>query len=882
MSATREPLRIGSIIRLESTNAKSPKWEGGFLQALGPITDIPVITVFHDPHVRTLVTTYLDENPSRMENRWQILSADGSRKEGDLLASGDKIYLLNMLHDVGYLDTFEWVINLKPFAAYGDLMNIGVFTSDSPNRDGGASATWTIVALDQKNGQPIYNDDLIYLVSDYPGAGALSALSERGKSATDLEYNSQKLLRDKHYQQAKKFVFTGAIATTEQFETSASWRISLSSSVAVESLYRFEQQWGADPHAPWHDAGIFQIGSHSTGRLQSLELAAQNSEDYVLEGSARFVDDPNEYRVSAKPNRKRSRFLVSLETSLAIAELKNHAPHEWLLGSREEPVLVGLTLKLNDQGQLEGQIQYRGEPPIRLRTSREQDSQEIIYDFLRPDVLRGRTQRIKGLVDTTYNLIAESQRKFDTIERQSDSQALAEVDFDFQAGQLANLGLVNEQLHSFYRERLLRLMKQSYKNHRADQSLAPLDLIRQSFQELVSDYMILQQAAIQRQWTHGLDPNANSFMSEQAMNLLMIDKLAQSSIAPFKKLLPKENLAIISYLSEKTHLRHLPYTDQVLLLGISYDSISQEGGQLADPFLSDRAIHNFELMAIPHEIGHYIYGHGKLEDGRSFREVAKQFANNQYYRWSEELFSDLYGCIVTGPLTVLSMRAMLVSTNRERAWKDDELHPSPVLRIFLVNEMLRILNDIRPANYSFPNVLDKLDDDWTSMIESWGYAPVEQSGHGRNRKRPARIYMHDSSAIQLEQIVNLDRVIYAVRPIIIEFAKHLLSNLDPNSLDTPWVKADQAALQASSANTRDLFNPYIETVINKTSRRFACEPRSESNRITIERGEKQSDLSAHSHEPEAQLSPDEQLLAYLLDWGDKGPYGWGGHDLGFI
>lgn len=881
MSATREVLRIGSIIRLESLNPAGSEWAGGFLQALGRITDIPVITVFHDPQVRTLVTTFLDKNPSRMEDRWQLLSADGSKKEGDLLRSGDKIYLLNMLQDVGYLDTFEWVDNLKPFADFSTLMNIGVFTSASPIRNGGLSGTWTIQAVPNASKptdiQAIYSDDLIYLFNDYPGAGALAAIAHKGQNATDLEYNKQKLLSDPRYQQAKKFVFTGAIAATEQFESSAIWRISLSSTVAAESLYRIEQQWGADPQAPWHDTGIFQIGSSSSGRLFSLELAA--AEQQSLAGHVRFEGDPNEYRLSAKPNKNSRSFLVSLETSLAVAELKQHAPQEWVLGSRNELALIGLSLKQNDQGQLEGQIQYQGEPPIRLRASADQDDHEIIYDFLRPDVLRGRTQRIRGLIDTTYNLIAESQKKFDTIKQQSSTQALAEVDFDFQAGQLANLGIVNEQLNTFYKDRLLWLMKQSYKNHTAAQSLAPLDLIRQSIQEVVNDYTILQQAAIQRQWTPGPDTSKGSFMSEQALNLLIIDKLAQTSIAPFKKLLPNEDLAIISHLSEKTYLRHLPYSDQVLLLGISYDSISQEGGQLADPFLANQAIHNFELMAIPHEIGHYLYGHGRLKDGRSLRDVAKQFEGNQYYRWSEELFSDLYGCIVAGPLTVLSMRAMLVSINRERAWKDDELHPSPVLRIFLLNEMLRILNDIRPESYSFPNVLDKLDEDWANIIESWGYAPVEQSQQGRNSKRPARIYMHDSSAIQLEQIVNLDRVIYAVRPIIIEFAKQLLAQLDSEGADIPWIKAEQP----SDADLHSLLSPYISTMLEKTSRSFACQPGPAS--IKIDQRD-QSNLVIHKHaldkQAEAQLTPDAQLLAYLKDWGDKGPYGWGGHDLGFI
>lgn len=890
-------VRVGSIIHLESVDANGES--GGFLNQLGWVTDIPVITHFHDPHIRALVTTHEDKNRSDGSGSWQILSADPEKKPGDELKSGDKIHLLNMQPGAGYLDTFEWVQNLEPFRNYP--MTTGVFTATVPNRGGGVSGTWTIYADAQaanlsagpSGPRPIKITDTITLKNDYPGAGFLFAYSDGDQAVHqhDFEKGEKRIFAD--YDGARKFVFAGQAEQHGKSGASYTWKV-----IPVglsERLYRIENQWGDDQKAPWHEAGIFKFGFDQKDQIVRLHLSRAEQKPDTLTGFVQFKGDTATYTLTAEPGERPNRYAVSLDHS------NNEHKEAWLLGSREYQRLTSLEIEDQDgTGVLLGKVEYEGERPIRIRATPGTDDQDILYDYFHPDLLKGRTQKLQGVIDTTYRLLSDTIESFRQIQQKKTADPAAEndsgqstagfpegMDVDFQTEQLQNLLLLSELLNAFYAYKLKPLMKQSFKNHRKDQTLAPLHLVRQSFQQLATDHEMIQQAAVQRRWTHGVKGKDDGFfMSEQALELLIMDKLAMKAITPFKQLLAgngdQNDLAIISYLSERTHIRHLPYTDQFILIGVSYDRVPQAGSLFDDRALFERPFHAFELMAIPHEIGHYIYEHGKLPNGRTFPDVCKQFqGNNPYYRWGEELFADLIGCIVAGPLTVLSMRALLVSINRERAWKDDEHHPTPVLRVFILNEIMRILKDIQPEKYDFSDVVDKLDEDWATILESWGYARVGQPDAQAAGKRPARIYLHDNAAIHLEQIVNVDRVINAIRPIIVEFASLLLAQLEQQNdasdqqtvldVTVPWVSAATAPGKVPEAK----LDAHSQAMRQITSREFALKKVGHQVKLTINIDKGKPDMT-NPEKPGKQLLPDELLQIYLENWGKEGPTGSGG------
>ena len=273
-----------------------------------------------------------------------------------------------------------------------------------------------------------------------------------------------------------------------------------------------------------------------------------------------------------------------------------------------------------------------------------------------------------------------------------------------------------------------------------------------------------------------------------------------------------------------------------------------------------------------HEVGHYLYQHGRLKDGRTFPEVSRKFSDNPYYRWCEEIFADLYGCIVAGPLSVFSIQAFLTSGDRERVWKDDEEHPTPLLRSYLLSEILRVLGELDEnvsKPYRFPTVTRNLDEDWTEILGQWGYEALE-----KEPGRPTRIYLPDSSALHLERIINVERVLRAVRPIIREFATLLLATAADRRqssallpADIPWSRADS-----------DESTNYAREMATLAGWGTAREPVAQVVALDVEPGVAGSVQPAIASQATAdERDADQWLQWYLEEWGESGPHGWGGH-----
>lgn len=841
-------ITVGSIITLLN-NAPGD----GFLDTRGWVADKQVVTTFHDPQIRALVSTNEGPNRSVGSGSWRILSAKEA-PDGTPLRVGDAIHLLSMHAGVGYLDSFEWVTNLAPFASY-TAMTIGVFTASVPKRGGGLSGTWTIWADKVGEDTQICEGDLIYLRNEYPAAGFLRTYGTIGNHELFKEYVGQ-----------RSFVFTDASArwagnafAMDSPDGALPFRWTIASSDLLERMYRVQLQWGATA-APWHDGGVFTIGDRTRPPVVALTLASTD-EGATLSGQVT-------YRGDATPLLLTARHTAANVYAVAHGPGETSAQQEqWVLGARDAQLLVALAVSSSDEGRsLAGVLTYAGEGPVGVKARR---GITTIDDT--PELLQGRTSKIAGVIDSTYRLLAGAFKEIGGIElhdvdRDAKLQHLADhgIDRRFQLDQLLQLHALTERMQSFLRDTLQESIRQSLKQHRVSRTLPPLHLFRACFQQLATDYELVQQAIIQRRWN--LHRDNQYYMSEQALGLLVMDKLAIKAVAPFHELLPVDQQpVIISYLSEETHFRRLPYTDRLLLIGVSYDRLPSAASvtdvETASPTPFDSA---FELLAIPHEVGHYIYRYGTLTDGTTFPALSEQIArNNPYWRWCEEIFADVYGCIVAGPLTALGMQALLASIDKERAWKDDEVHPTPALRIFILAEVLRVLEQLEARRASTTNrrvkaMIDTLDHDWSTRVGLWGY---ERLGQGDGR--PARIFVRDDNAPQLDRVVNVERVIAAVRPIIIEFARRLLDRAataapagdEIESTRIPWSSNNYASLAQ-----------YNSEIAKLSDRSFA------GKKVVRNSARDANELLT----PPDQADPDGQLQRFLDDWGERGPLGSSG------
>ena len=475
-----------------------------------------------------------------------------------------------------------------------------------------------------------------------------------------------------------------------------------------------------------------------------------------------------------------------------------------------------------------------------------------IYNYYSTELLKGRRTNLSSLLEATQLLLDDALKpategnasaSTSTTEGTGSNGPTLTTPSQDQNTQLLNLKQLKQVVEKFQQEDgpLHTAMKQSLTLHQAAGTIPPLHRIRRCFQQLAVDIEVVQRATMQRRKLN--------------LNLVQMDRLAAESLAPFKHLLDEptplrsaDASAVITYFSEKTHARHLPYTNQFILVGVSYDLLPPAEVKEGDTDLSP-----FEHMAIPHEIGHFVYEHGKI-GGKSFEAVSEQFSSNPYYRWCEEIFSDVYGCIVAGPLSAISLQVMLVSTDRDRIFKDDEKHPTPMLRPYILSEILRIVSKESGAankKFKFDDVTDLLDEEWTKLLNGWGFAPVNNS----KNSRPTRLYLPVESEQHFETIVNADRVVKALRPIIVKYTQLLLDDLKKRdqTASIPWSTGNKSWRQYG----RD-----IATKIRESATATSALPLVENANVSID---------------DPTLSGDERLAAFLHVWGPHGPTGFGGH-----
>ena len=228
------------------------------------------------------------------------------------------------------------------------------------------------------------------------------------------------------------------------------------------------------------------------------------------------------------------------------------------------------------------------------------------------------------------------------------------------------------------------------------------------------------------------------------------------------------------------------------------------------------------------------------------------------------MFADVYGCLIAGPLSAFSMQAFLESGDRQRAWNEDNEHPTPRLRPYILSETLRVLAELDPR-YQCGNVPAILDEQWTARLASWGTIRVE-AGTGR----PARLYLPDTASTQLEQIVNVDRVLKSIREMIRTFASLLLDALQgsggPAAHGIPWSSGSSAGPTAPADFTVQHYAREMALLTGMARSREAVQP---AVLLDLAPG-----IAAASSEHADQA--EELLRAYMRIWGDNGPMGSGG------
>ena len=172
----------------------------------------------------------------------------------------------------------------------------------------------------------------------------------------------------------------------------------------------------------------------------------------------------------------------------------------------------------------------------------------------------------------------------------------------------------------------------------------------------------------------------------QRSNARMAATLAKADQLVYKALKPAiegdmlDNTAVITYFQKNPSIRLIPYAP-VAIIGLPVTSISAE----TEPDISR------DLLAIPHEVGHYVFKHGTINGERIKIALRDRLTacEKWLYRWKEEIFSDVYGTAVAGPVMALDFQDLMIATKTTEYLEDDTEHPIPALRPRVYNMALR-------------------------------------------------------------------------------------------------------------------------------------------------------------------------------------------------
>ncbi len=191
------------------------------------------------------------------------------------------------------------------------------------------------------------------------------------------------------------------------------------------------------------------------------------------------------------------------------------------------------------------------------------------------------------------------------------------------------------------------------------------------------DLSVIQQATEQRntpRFKEILDKADR--LAQDALNLATDRGLLQPTVA-------------VTYFNKSANIRVIPYAP-VALIGIPFTSLTS----------------NQDLLAIPHEVGHYVYHHATGLAANLHQQIPLD--PPWFNRWIEEVFADIYGCLVAGPLLGLDFQDLLLDNPAASFTHDNGEHPIDALRPFIHITVLKQLG--------FSNAAEALKDRWENVM----------------------------------------------------------------------------------------------------------------------------------------------------------------------
>lgn len=275
--------------------------------------------------------------------------------------------------------------------------------------------------------------------------------------------------------------------------------------------------------------------------------------------------------------------------------------------------------------------------------------------------------------------------------------------------------------------------------------------IRQTLDQISFDLAALRKIQSQRH------PDLRTDREYQVLKLA--DQLAHRALQPAIDAGLIYPTAVLTYFQKAAHVRVIPYAP-VALIGIPYTCtgiLDREGIHVQT---SDGSTHTArDFLAVAHEVGHHIFWHGKVGEIPLRAWLYSQLPAEPTWRmnWLEEIFADVYGAMIAGPILALDFQELL--HYKPDLFKDDGEHPVGAIRPFLYTDVLRQLKDQHGIRL-FTQTPDKLDARWREICnkrsKSAKFRPKGASANDDVSLYQTRVYLGKTIEIILEALQTME------------------------------------------------------------------------------------------------------------------------------
>jgi len=246
----------------------------------------------------------------------------------------------------------------------------------------------------------------------------------------------------------------------------------------------------------------------------------------------------------------------------------------------------------------------------------------------------------------------------------------------------------------------------------------PEFVIRKTLYQIEYDLTVIKQAINQRK----NDGEREALKKADALAYRALEPAITAGLLP--------NTAVITYFHKASDVRVIPYAP-IALIGLPFSAIDTfiEPVVAAEGVAADdgAAIGNDEndtnlrdFLAIPHEIGHYVYWHGHINKSRLAIELSNRLKKQPKWleKWLEEIFADIYGALIAGPAMALNFQELQKDFFKPLKFtKDDGQHPIPAIRPYIYTEILRQVEFYGQS--PFAKVANDLDSEWIKWLTKY-------------------------------------------------------------------------------------------------------------------------------------------------------------------